>query len=154
MPQLDKADSTYFEVIAELSEWSGNHERELTTWVFGNGLDEHAEELPVEKRPHAESMKWAHDENGIEGTIMGWAHDEYGFVYHGVEPSSWPLNFELNPCVWRFAEKPSSEQMKALKSAIDSYEVERKPWHTVEPAKVKCLKLSLVEVKTTYELID
>src|SRR3954469_14170048 len=77
----------HYELKAVLSEYAGNHERELTAWVFGAESEYMPGGLPEDfpgNRPHAEAMAWAFDPEGSEGKLEMFAHEEYGMVWQDI----------------------------------------------------------------------
>lgn len=145
----------YYEIQAVLSEYAGNHERELTYWVFGAMSDYPPGGWEPPERPHAPSMEWA-DGGEMEGTLERFPHEEYGLVWQTIGDDPEWLKDHMNPpqygrmVYWRFAEPPTDEQWEALKAALDTYEPQ--PQFTRPMPKVTVEKLSLVRVVTTREV--
>lgn len=153
------SDENYYEIRAVLSEYAGNHERELTAWVFGAvDLNIWDEVAPI--RPFAEAMAWAYDPEGkysqTEGTLLTFPHEEYGPVWQTIgDDDEWfeenmvgntklrnghPVmerNIYGHMIIWHLMEEPTDEEWEALKGALNSYS-----------DKVSIEKLSLNKVET------
>ena len=94
-----------------LSEYAGNHERELTAWVFGAESEYMPGGYIRRVRPHAEEMAWAWSEDR-EGTLEMVPHEEYGMVWQiiGDDPDWIKKSVEAGQpeygrmVQWRFAE--------------------------------------------------
>lgn len=137
----------HYIAYASLSEWSGNHQREITEWVFGAWEEFNGPNPFYQDRPHAEAMAWAHDPEGYEGTLEQFPHEEYGMVWSDVD--NW--TYGENSIWWRLTEAPTDEQWGAFRAALESFEVEPRSY-VPDPPKVEINKVGLVriEIKRTH----
>lgn len=105
--------STHYELHATLDEYAGNHERELTYWVFGAYDDSYSSGFF--DRPHANAMEWAHDAITSSGFLEMVAHEEYGMVWQDLDPQ------DSKTVVWRLSHQPVSAQWDALQAVLNSF---------------------------------
>lgn len=128
---------THYELSATLSEYAGNHERELTYWVFGAYDDSYSSGFA--DRPHASAMAWAYDAtSAAPGFLQMVAHEEYGMVWQDLDPQN------SNTVIWKLAERPESAQWDALRAVLKSY----------EGARVFVITLTRVDTTYTDEVME
>lgn len=112
--------STEYHVLVSMEEWIGNHEREITYWVWAHEEEYMPGGWNRPERPHVAEMAWGSQTDEHESALQPMAHDEYGLVFVTLDHPYWDFS-PSSPLLWTLHEEPSDIEWEALVEACYSY---------------------------------
>lgn len=137
----------YYELTVTLSEYPGNHERELTYWLFGLEDEYMPGGWKKIERAHAERLAWINDGH-MEPALEMYVHEEYGMIWQSIEGS------DLNTVSWKLTEPPTDEQWQSLLDVLAlGYQPQKMSYEKAKPALITLTNPTLTKVETIREVV-
>lgn len=133
--------TTHYELEATYAEYTGNFEREMTSWVFGADAECMPGGFTPTERRHEKKMHWAYNPNG-EGTLQLFPHGEYGMVWQDIE---YDTKTGAGKIIWHLSENLTEVQRKLLNVYLNNMP------ETKYGKKPTFLGLKVFKVVTTRE---